>query len=783
MFFTQIMSVSMCGLLIAYITFSITKKLFHKRIISYLLSGFATIIMYIVMLFKDDFSKISVIAFMIITLIITLALVIGEKRALSSGRHSGIFEEDRGARKYALFTIKQAFKKFRYPFLKDKGILNNLEFQPANDLVNENDPDYVEEVVGKKMTGHFLHWIFIFTWYAFVFGIWFWYFIGYSFYWMFVALIDTFKELYTKEGSKFRFNSVASDIINSEEVSEIKNQTISVISPVDEQTNQKNPDQNSIIEDNPINQTETQKNIDNQKADFNNNQPVTANLQYCNEADNTVSKTTVALIGIIILLVIIMGLLTFIIFSQNKNHKEQNNNIIFFTSESSEEFTEIPTEKDFITTEPKENSEKSAETEPASTIETDKIITEETQINVEPQTTVPVLNTKTNYNNISENKKDIYNVYLDIIYNMDFDVPMKGFLVDINNDNIDELIIPNTYNMEYVLYYYSDSNIYSCKFGSFMALDNFVMYKVIGDNNADYIYYRDNYSYKSKQGYFSLKDMSQLNIFINYPENDGKYSADWTINYNTAESYANGYEPVDTFYGQPSVCHSKLIEAFQYYNYGISEDSQYININGMYYDELVKNLKSENSSNVSKEAEVPSITAYIEEKSFYPHGEGASFILHVSGNYSYYYYEGYYTGGGEIDYMCTSGTTATSDIELTAGSVMSQVRAVITPYNDTGIAGETIDVIYVHSAIQKPEVTSCNYYGRINTHDETLPGYTTSYIVDGDEVSYVRKSLGNGWHITAVNWCVSNGITWYELYDSDDGDYYGWVDEGHIDFY
>lgn len=104
MFFTQIMSVSMCGLLIAYITFAITKKLFHKRIISYLLSGLATIIMYIVMLFKDDFSKISVIAFMIITLIITLALVIGEKRALSSGRHSGIFEEDRGARKYALFT-------------------------------------------------------------------------------------------------------------------------------------------------------------------------------------------------------------------------------------------------------------------------------------------------------------------------------------------------------------------------------------------------------------------------------------------------------------------------------------------------------------------------------------------------------------------------------------------------------------------------------------------------------------------------------------------------------
>ena len=31
--------------------------------------------------------------------------------------------------------------------------------------------------------------------------------------------------------------------------------------------------------------------------------------------------------------------------------------------------------------------------------------------------------------------------------------------------------------------------------------------------------------------------------------------------------------------------------------------------------------------------------------------------------------------------------------------------------------------------------------------------------------------------------CYNYGITWYELWDSDDGDYYGWVDENYIDFY
>ena len=382
-------------------------------------------------------------------------------------------------------------------------------------------------------------------------------------------------------------------------------------------------------------------------------------------------------------------------------------------------------------------------------------------------------------NNISENSENIYNIYLDIINDMDFTIPMRGFLADINNDKIDELIIPDTYNMEYVLYYYSDGNIYTCKFGDFMALDNFVMYKVIGDNNENYIYYRDNYSYKSKQGYFSLKNMAQLNIYIDYPENNGKYSANWTINYNVSENYAKGCENVDTFYSQPDNCHNKLIEAFQYYNYGISEDSQYIKIDSMYYDELVKHLKSKTLVNITTEIQNPSVTAYIEKKSFYPNGDGSSFILHVSGNYSYYYYEGYYTGGGEYDHMCTSGNTFASEVEITAGSVMSEVRAVIIPYNDNGIAGETINVTYNNYVKANP----CTQYGHINDHNETVPGYTTSYIVDNCEMSYVRTSLGDGWHITAVNWCVSKGITWYELYDYDDGDYYGWVDSTYIDFY
>ena len=47
----------------------------------------------------------------------------------------------------------------------------------------------------------------------------------------------------------------------------------------------------------------------------------------------------------------------------------------------------------------------------------------------------------------------------------------------------------------------------------------------------------------------------------------------------------------------------------------------------------------------------------------------------------------------------------------------------------------------------------------------------------------VRSSLGNTWHVTAKNSCTNYGITWYELWNSDDGGYYGWVDSNYIDFY
>lgn len=84
---------------------------------------------------------------------------------------------------------------------------------------------------------------------------------------------------------------------------------------------------------------------------------------------------------------------------------------------------------------------------------------------------------------------------------------------------------------------------------------------------------------------------------------------------------------------------------------------------------------------------------------------------------------------------------------------------------------------------QQVEENNLNMKGQINCHGGTVAGFTTDYVVNGGAVGKVRNSLGDTWHVTAKNTCYNYGVTWYELWDSDDGDYYGWVDSNYIDFY
>lgn len=80
------------------------------------------------------------------------------------------------------------------------------------------------------------------------------------------------------------------------------------------------------------------------------------------------------------------------------------------------------------------------------------------------------------------------------------------------------------------------------------------------------------------------------------------------------------------------------------------------------------------------------------------------------------------------------------------------------------------------------DVFPCNRNGTINASKGEVSGFAGSYVVDGDIAEIIRGPLGHGWRVTAVNYCYSRDIIWYELYDPDDGSYFGWVDSSFISF-
>ncbi|MBR3631171.1 MAG: SH3 domain-containing protein [Oscillospiraceae bacterium] len=167
-------------------------------------------------------------------------------------------------------------------------------------------------------------------------------------------------------------------------------------------------------------------------------------------------------------------------------------------------------------------------------------------------------------------------------------------------------------------------------------------------------------------------------------------------------------------------------------------------------------------------------------------GDGGTFYLNVSGSYAYYVYSAraYYSSGDYED--LGQFKSSDSKVRLTAGSVFSYVTANVTPYSIDDTAGDAVscrgDMPVSQPKPQSANVTPCNMYGFINTHGYKICSFTTDYVVNNGKEAYVRESLGHDWSVKAVNYCYSYGVEWYELYDADDGDYYGWVDANYIDF-
>ncbi len=133
-------------------------------------------------------------------------------------------------------------------------------------------------------------------------------------------------------------------------------------------------------------------------------------------------------------------------------------------------------------------------------------------------------------------------------------------------------------------------------------------------------------------------------------------------------------------------------------------------------------------------------------------------------------------GGETVSYPVDSGVFLISKAVGEVSGDKPYVDGYVEVYDYSGRDGATTQTGGMSYSVD-------NMKGQINCHGGTVAGFTTNYVVNGGAAQKVRNSLGDTWHITAKNTCDNYGVTWYELWDSDDGDYYGWVDEEYIDFY
>ncbi len=183
----------------------------------------------------------------------------------------------------------------------------------------------------------------------------------------------------------------------------------------------------------------------------------------------------------------------------------------------------------------------------------------------------------------------------------------------------------------------------------------------------------------------------------------------------------------------------------------------------------------------------PYIDAYVETYSNAPY-EGSRSYLFPSGGYSYI--DVTLMAFGTTRFIGSFDYNYGNPIEITGFNAVGANESAtvsITPYDVNGNAGEIISCSIPESIDSKSNSASSqsvtNWKGQINCHGGVVAGFTTEYVVNGGATQKVRNSLGDTWHVTAKNVCTNYGITWYELWDSDDGDYYGWVDSNYIDFY
>lgn len=435
----------------------------------------------------------------------------------------------------------------------------------------------------------------------------------------------------------------------------------------------------------------------------------------------------------------------------------------------------------------------------------------------------------------------VYSDFYQILQNNDFvDVP-GGYLYDFDGDGRDDMILKDTDKMDFVLYTHDSSgNLSMTHFGDFLAWGDDDFYDIAGTDGTHYIYYHDEYMQHSIQGFFNPQTGNELDFSDGYSEeeiqnllsqagfqvNGGSYSKIDMLYY---DALCQKTAPVETVpvtvpatekRNPPEIsCEikgqiSEMDGGGYYYKLYVSGSYDYYHIecinhgfDGNSDNIIISDNKTESELYLSSSSRMEYITASVTP--YYSDGtKGETVTCKASqpeqktttvAMPSGAFYMGTGTpisSDGFLNLRSSKSTSSDSNIitqipngaEISMYSIGDDSWIYVEYGSYSGYVKESYTKLTDPQGLwadgrgeEEVQVYSCYKTGAINGRG--VAGFTTSYVVDGGVKTTVRETLGDGWHVTAYSYCYAYGLTWYELYDTDDGDYYGWVDSDYISFY
>lgn len=180
------------------------------------------------------------------------------------------------------------------------------------------------------------------------------------------------------------------------------------------------------------------------------------------------------------------------------------------------------------------------------------------------------------------------------------------------------------------------------------------------------------------------------------------------------------------------------------------------------------------------ELTINSVTSSVVSFSIWVHGEGATDLIfaELNGNTASFQ-DDEISGNLLLEDNCITMCIQSSNIRSFHPNtemkfnmrVLESVQKINNPTNSE-YQTDTGEIVPLYQTV----------YGQINCKGQSVPGVATSYVCEGGTYSTVRKQLGDQWHIESNRTCYNYGILWYECYDSQDGDYYGWINSEYLIF-